>query len=171
MRRIRSCGNGDSGAVLVLVVLCVSIVLLGVSALVINTGFWYGERAQLQNGADSAAIAVAKSCAQGTCNQAIATTEANNNANDGLTTADMICGTTPGVTSPLAPCTPYQQNGNYCPSAPAAGSSFVNVHTVTPATQAIPVFGKLTGTSKQINACAQAAYGFPGSGDVAPFTL
>ena len=42
-------------------------VLLGLGAMVIDVGQLYQERAELQNGADAAALAVAKSCALGTC--------------------------------------------------------------------------------------------------------
>jgi hypothetical protein len=49
----------------------------------------YAEKAQLQNGADSAAMAVASQCAKGTCGDATATGNlfANSNANDGTSGA------------------------------------------------------------------------------------
>jgi len=46
----------------VLVILLGAGVLLGIGALVIDVGQIYAEREQLQSGADSAAIALAKSC-------------------------------------------------------------------------------------------------------------
>ena len=47
-------------------------VLFGMGALVIDVGQLYQNRAELQNGADAGALAVAKSCAQGTCTPSIA---------------------------------------------------------------------------------------------------
>ena len=45
-------------------------VLMGLGALVIDVGQLYQERAELQDGADAAALGVAKSCALGNCTQA-----------------------------------------------------------------------------------------------------
>jgi len=47
-------------------------VLLGMGALVIDVGQIYQERAELQNGADAAALAVAESCALGACTPGVA---------------------------------------------------------------------------------------------------
>ncbi len=47
-------------------------VLTGMGALVVDVGQLYQERAELQNGADAAALGVAKSCALGTCTLAAA---------------------------------------------------------------------------------------------------
>ncbi len=60
----------DSGAVTVLVALLMPVVLLGLGAIVIDAGALYAERRQLQNGADAAALALAKeyaSTASATC--------------------------------------------------------------------------------------------------------
>ncbi|WP_411720422.1 pilus assembly protein TadG-related protein [Mycetocola sp.] len=59
--------------------------LIGFLAIAIDVGALYAERAQLQNGADAAALAVANDCAiDGTCDggTARAQTFANGNAND-----------------------------------------------------------------------------------------
>ena len=48
------------------------VVLIGVGALVIDSGALYAERRQLQNGADAAALAVAQDCADGHCGRATA---------------------------------------------------------------------------------------------------
>ncbi|MGB4136913.1 MAG: pilus assembly protein TadG-related protein, partial [Microbacterium sp.] len=66
--------------------------LLVVFALVVDAGFLYWEKAQLQNGADAAALAVAQNCIQdaATCSSGadgVATTVAGDNANDGATDA------------------------------------------------------------------------------------
>jgi Flp pilus assembly protein TadG len=66
------------------------VVLLGMTAIVIDIGALYFERAQLKNGADAGALAVAQNCAAGNCGTdftALATSLAGQNANDGLTDA------------------------------------------------------------------------------------
>lgn len=67
------------------------VVLLGAGAVAVDWGQLTAERAQLQNGADSAALAVADSCAKSpsTCAGgagSLGTTYGNANANDGATT-------------------------------------------------------------------------------------
>ena len=64
---LRLLRRDERGVVAVLVGLLIGGVLLGLGALVIDVGQLYQERAQLQNGADAAAIAVAKSCIYTTC--------------------------------------------------------------------------------------------------------
>jgi hypothetical protein len=63
------------------------LVLIGAGALAVDLGQVYGERAQLQNGADGAALAVARACYEDPCTQAeadeIAAELANRNALDG----------------------------------------------------------------------------------------
>lgn len=64
----------------------VMLVLIGAGALAVDTGQIYAERAQLQNGADAGAVAVAQACYETGCSQteanSIAQTLANANAND-----------------------------------------------------------------------------------------
>ncbi len=55
-------------------------VLTGMGALVVDLGQLYQERAELQNGADAAALGVAKSCALGTCTPSVAGQLADANA-------------------------------------------------------------------------------------------
>jgi hypothetical protein len=55
-------GRDERGAISVIVALTM-VVLLGFAALAIDVGMVYAERAQLQNGADAAAIATAQNCA------------------------------------------------------------------------------------------------------------
>ena len=85
MRRLRD----DRGAVMVFVALLMPVVLLGLGAIVIDAGALYAERRQLQNGADAAAIALAKqyaSSATATCvpggGAGTADSYADQNAND-----------------------------------------------------------------------------------------
>lgn len=56
--------QGERGAVAVLTAL-VLVVLLGFAAIAIDVGMLYQERAELQSGADAAALAVAQDCAKG----------------------------------------------------------------------------------------------------------
>jgi hypothetical protein len=60
------------------------VVLCGFAAVSLDVGALYAERAQLQNGADAAALAVAQDCADGSCVNTAATAGAfaNSNAND-----------------------------------------------------------------------------------------
>ncbi|MGT2461523.1 pilus assembly protein TadG-related protein [Sinomonas atrocyanea] len=67
------------------------VVLLGAGAIAVDVGQLAAERAQLQNGADAAALAVASTCAKspGTCasgSSTLGTLYGNANANDGATT-------------------------------------------------------------------------------------
>lgn len=57
--------NDERGAVAIITALCL-VVLLGFAAIAIDVGLMYEERAQLQNGADAAALAVAQDCSHGT---------------------------------------------------------------------------------------------------------
>jgi hypothetical protein len=83
--------NGNErGAVSVLVALLM-VVLLGFAALAIDVGMLYAEKAQLQNGADAAALGIAQSCAKTptsplSCSSysAVATELANQNSLDRL---------------------------------------------------------------------------------------
>lgn len=60
------------------------VLLLGFAALAVDVGAIYAEKAQLQNGADAAALAIATDCAGGSCGSSAATGNqfANDNAND-----------------------------------------------------------------------------------------
>lgn len=86
--------NSERGAITVLTAMCM-VVLLIMFAMVVDFGLAYAEKAQLQNGADAAALAVAADCGQriGTATacpanginpaqQAIADGLANGNSND-----------------------------------------------------------------------------------------
>jgi Flp pilus assembly protein TadG len=81
-RRAVSLGD-ERGAVGVIVAIAM-VALCGFAAIAIDMGALYSERAQLQNGADAAALAIAQDCADGTCVNTTATAQlfANSNAND-----------------------------------------------------------------------------------------
>ncbi|WGM19276.1 Tad domain-containing protein [Paenarthrobacter sp. OM7] len=79
-------GQGDTherGAATVMVA-GLMVVLLGFAALAVDVGALYAEKAQLQNGADAAALAIATDCAGGSCGNSTSTGNqfANSNAND-----------------------------------------------------------------------------------------
>ena len=78
--------NNERGAAGVLVAVMM-LVIIGAGALAVDVGQIYAERAQLQNGADAGAIAVAQACHATGCSQAeaeaIAGPLANGNSNDG----------------------------------------------------------------------------------------
>ena len=54
--------RNERGGISVMVALLM-VVLLGAAAVAIDTGLIYAERAELQNGADAAALAIAEECA------------------------------------------------------------------------------------------------------------
>jgi hypothetical protein len=84
MRRM----SEEDGAIAVLVAFLI-VALVGMGALVLDVGLMYWESRQLQNGADAAALAVAQDCAVNPCNDrdAVAQAYANDNSNDGASTA------------------------------------------------------------------------------------
>ena len=118
MRRLtRDEPSEESGAALILTAM-VMFSLLAVSAFVVDVGALVAERRILQNGADAAALAVAQDCASTGCGpyQATATGLASANADDGVSTVNEVCGT-----SPLPACT--------APPAVPTGAGYVRVQT------------------------------------------
>lgn len=89
MRRLKRTEDPERGAVSVITALLM-VVLLGFTALVVDVGMAYAEKAQLQNGADAAALAVAQECARNLASTSCSTVSplagdfANENANDHL---------------------------------------------------------------------------------------
>jgi hypothetical protein len=152
-------------------------VLTGMGALVIDVGQLYQERAELQNGADAAALAVAKSCALGVCTPGVAGQLADSNASSltgGTEGVTLVCGSgslggCPGSTGSLASC----------PPAPPAGTNFVEVFTATQtasgSTLLPPIFARtLLGSSYQgttVGACAQAEWGPPSAATTVALTI
>jgi Flp pilus assembly protein TadG len=152
-------------------------VLLGMGALVIDVGQIYQERAELQNGADAAALAVAKSCALGACAPGVAGQQADGNASNltgGTAGVQLVCGSgsLPGCPAPTG-------NLDSCPSAPPAGTNFVEVYTETrtasgstllPPAFATSIMGAgYKGTT--VRACAQAEWGAPSAATVTALTI
>ncbi len=114
-------GDSQRGAVALFVVLFL-VVLLGSGAIAIDLGALLHERRQLQNGADAAAFAVALDCAGASC-VAPATTAsfyASENASDGVSAVDELCGRGPGLAA--------------CPVQPAGSANAVGYVKVTTST-------------------------------------
>jgi Putative Flp pilus-assembly TadE/G-like len=176
--RVRRRGADERGAVAILVaVLLGGGVLLGMAALVVDVGLLYQERAELQNGADAAAIGVAKTCARGSCDPAVAVGYADANASrltGGTEGVSLVCGS--GV---MGACPASTGALNDCPSPPA-GANYVNVYTATRtasgSTLLPPVFARaLPGNSSDqgstVHACAQAEWGAPSAATTAAITI
>jgi Flp pilus assembly protein TadG len=125
------------------------LVLIGAGALAVDTGQIYAERAQLQNGADAGALAVAKSCLPGPCTPSLAGPLANANSLDGASDASVNLSVAGQVT-----VTTSTRNGT---------SAFLPKLFASALTNAGPV---------RVGATATAAWGAPGSGPAAlPLTL
>lgn len=95
MRRMTPWSDAERGGVAVLVAM-VTVVLLGFAALAVDAGILYSERAQLQSGADSAALMVAQKCARNAADTNCSSTStlaselANKNAVDGMSNIKSI---------------------------------------------------------------------------------
>jgi Flp pilus assembly protein TadG len=176
---LRLLRSDERGVVAVLVGMLIGTVLLGLGALVIDVGQLYQERAQLQSGADAAANAVAKSCVDGTCTSSgalsTALTYAGENTKSGVAGVSQVCGS-----GALGACPASTGALTDCPSAPAAGTNYVDVYTSTKTsgggTVIAPVFakellgnGSYTGTT--VKACAQAEWGGPAAAQVTSFAI
>lgn len=163
---MRLIGRDERGAVGVLVAILIGGgVLLGMGALVVDVGQLYSERAQLQNGADAGALAVAKTCAQGTCSPGAAALYANRNAADGASNVGLVCGS-----GTLGGCPPSTGKLYDCPAPPKAGANYVDVHTSTltasgstllPPSFARTLLGMSNYKGSTVDACAQASWGPP----------
>jgi Flp pilus assembly protein TadG len=173
---LRLLGSDERGAIGVLIgLLFGGGVLIGMGALVIDVGQLYQERAELQSGADAASLAVAKSCAAGTCTPGAAATYANANAKDGLSSVSQVCGS-----GTLGSCPASTGTMTDCPAAPAIGTNYVDVHTSTAesggGTLLPPVFAStLLGNSSYqgstVYACSQAQWGGPSVAKVTAVTI
>lgn len=95
MRRLRKSPDSERGTVSVMTALLL-VVLLGFTALVVDVGILYAEKAQLQNGADASALAVAQECARNLASNSCATASplaadyTNTNAHDGLSNIQSV---------------------------------------------------------------------------------
>ena len=172
-------GRDERGAIGVLIaVLIGGGVLLGLGALAIDVGQLYQNRAELQNGADAGALAVAESCALGTCTTGPASTYATGNASKltgNRAGVDLVCGSGTGMSAcPGTSSAPYN-----CPANPSAGTNYVDVYTSTqtPSGSLLPpvfartLLGNRGYAGTNVKACAQAEWGAPSSADTIAFTI
>lgn len=103
MRRLASTGNDERGGIAVILAILM-VVLLGFAAISIDVAKLYSERAQIQNGADAAALMVAQKCAKDEADTnckadaPLAPTLANKNAVDGFSNVKSINLNTSGRT-------------------------------------------------------------------------
>jgi len=152
MRRmtLRACRDED-GAVIVMMTAFV-LGMVGMAALVVDVGALLDEKAQLQNGADAGALAIAQGCALGasTCDSSLAGPLANSNAKDNDSAAEVP---------------PFNR---------ADKKVLVRTTTRTGGTSILPYsFGQiLSGVSgKQVRAEATARWEFAGSAVALPLTI
>jgi len=167
----RADGRSSERGAVVLWVGVLLTVALGSVALVVDVGALYHERAQLQNGADAAALAVAMSCAAGSCGAATSTAAsyAAANVEDGTAAVETLCGVGPGLQACAAP--PAAVAG-------AAGWVMVDTRTSNPGT-AEPdrvgfLFAPILGGAADgatVRARSVAAWGSPGSLLTAPLVI
>ena len=140
----------ERGAIVILLVV-ICLVMVGMAALVIDVGALHDEKRQLQNGADAGALAIAQSCALGSCDLGLAAPLANRNAKDSNSAAEVVQ-----------------------PFTPADKRVVVRTTTRTGGTSILPYsFGQiLTGDpGKEVKAEAIAKWAFAGSAMALPLTI
>ena len=150
---VSATGEEERGAAAVVVAFAL-VVLLGFAALAVDVGAMYAEKAQLQNGADATALAIAGDCANGiNCATAMADPDnrlADDNANDGASG-------TFSVTQPSANSVRVETN------AQAAGSTEDSFGLY---------FARVLGQeSSVIHAAAVATWGTPSEANTLPWTI
>lgn len=95
MRWLTAENDDERGAISVIVAILL-VTLLGFTAIAVDIGVIYSERAQLQNGADASALALAQKCARDAADPMCSTTSslagnlANQNALDGMSKVHTI---------------------------------------------------------------------------------
>lgn len=149
-RHVKTPESHERGATTVLVAILL-VALMGFSALAVDVGAMYAEKTQLQNGADSAALAIAGQCAKGSCGDSNATGSffANNNANDGASGAT--------VTFPNATTVRVVTKAREAGSTDDGFSLF---------------FARVMGVdTAQIHATAEAKWGAPSAATTLPWTI
>ena len=176
VRRIR---HDERGAIAIVVAVLIGCgVLTGMAAMVVDVAQLYQERAELQNGADAAAIGVAKSCAVGVCDATVAQQYADGNASQltgGTEGIGLVCGS-----GALPACPPSTGAITDCPPPPPAGTNYVDVHTQTltacgssllPPVFAATILGNTGYQGSTVDACAQAEWGAPTAATTVAITI
>lgn len=150
-RNVDASDGREQGAT-TLIVAMLLVVLLGFAALAVDVGALYAEKAQLQNGADAAALAIADDCAAGNCGSTSTTASglANGNANDGSSGVSSI-------TFPQATTVRVETNTRDAGTGSNSFSLF---------------FARVLGmNSADVRAVAQASWGAPSKGTSLPWTM
>ncbi|MFE4078431.1 pilus assembly protein TadG-related protein [Paenarthrobacter sp. YIM B13468] len=150
-RRVATGAEADQGSrgAATIMVAGLMVVLLGFAALAVDVGALYAEKAQLQNGADAAALAIATDCANGSCGNSTTTGNdfANKNANDGQSGAT--------VTFPAATTVRVVTN------AKEGGVNSFSLY-----------FAQVMGfESTTVTATAEASWGAPSKASTLPWTI
>jgi hypothetical protein len=171
VRALNRFRSEERGASAIFVALCFTI-LFGFVAIAIDVGDVVQERRELQNGADSAALAVAKDCTtKPTCGAATGTADtfADQNAADGQHTIDEVCGKGPGLAGCAGP-----------PTLPSGATGYVRVRTSTNDPDSgnpsqiehrfAPVLSDAF-VGKTVHASAVAAWGAPAEAAVLPLAM
>lgn len=162
--------SGERGAVALWAAASL-VAVIGAASLVVDIGALDVERADLQAGADAAALAVAHHCAAGDCGpvERTAAAYASANAIDDTTAIDAVCGIGPGLSGCAA--TPAEAEG-------ASGWVQVDTSTANPAgsvSSKIPYrfAGVLDGVGdgRTVRASATVAWGVPRRAVVAPLAI
>lgn len=151
--RPKNCMDGERGASSVIVAFML-VALLGFTALAVDVGAMYAEKAQLQNGADATALAIAGECAKGIdCATAMADEDnrlADGNANDNSSG-------TFSVTQPTANSVRVETNAQEAGSTDDSFSLF---------------FARVLGhDTAVIHAAAEASWGTPSEANTLPWTI
>jgi hypothetical protein len=145
--------HSDKGAVAIIVAVLM-VAVLGCAAIAVDVGAMYSEKAQIQNGADATALAIAGDCAKGlNCATAMAAPGnrlADANANDGSTGVS-------SVTQPNATTVRVETNAREAGS----GSNHFSLF-----------FAKVLGIdTAAITAAAEASWGSPSEATTLPWTI
>jgi hypothetical protein len=190
MRRMTFRDAPERGAVAMLVAIFFGTgAFFALAALTIDVGNINADRRQLQNGADSVALAVARQCVKdGTCNPSDTSlqTLVDANAADGATEirrvdgqTPAICGQGPGLTAcPTSPA-PDPKNLQECPSPILTGTfKYVRVYTETKNAAGVHIlpysFGAAiagVGSGANQQTCASVAWGPAGVSASLPFAF
>ena len=154
MQRLR-----DEGGFAAIFVALTAVVVFAIGAVVVDIAALLQEKRVLQNGADAASLAIAEECGAGDCGdpEATASDYADDNADDGVSTLEDLCGD--GVTGVPACADP--------PDVPD-GAHYVRVSTSTADADGgstVPyTFARLIGfTGGTVHTRATAAWGGPSS--------
>lgn len=165
MRRM----SDERGAAALITAILLPVLLAGIGALVIDVGSWYAGRAQDQNGADAAAVAVARTCSAGACDPSVAAAYVNpaSSPNGALAHQYRVCGVSArpdGTQDPNLPGCPsvgVAEDGTACPVP--ARSNYVDVLALPKNADGSGTLTSFFGHGDQpVGACAQSTWGAAG---------